>query len=172
MRLTYNDKLSYLCQVSWWAVWQYHNMTVSRADQHSWQNQTSKVTIVKGHQWAAACGESTHTVAPCIHCLCIYVVPPCEWKRNGLFLRFISFGLKILPQLNIKAVHNFKTKCSGIVLTHGLCVLLCRPIFAFLLLLVSEVACGKELLIFGVLAYFGCFFCQFYCVVSESPDAK
>jgi len=63
----------------------------------------------------------------------------CEWKRNLHFLLFVGFGLKILSQLNIKAVHNLKTKSLGIVLT--LWAML--PVSAFLLFLVSEVASGE-----------------------------
>jgi len=38
-------------------------------------------------------------------------------KEIGIFLLFAGFGLKILPQLNIKAVHNLKIKSMGIILT-------------------------------------------------------
>jgi len=30
---------------------------------------------------------------------------------------FAGFGLKIFPQINIKAVHNLKTKSLGIIFT-------------------------------------------------------
>jgi len=65
------------------------------------------------------------------------VAPPCEWKRNWRFLLFAGFGLEILPQLNIKAVHNLKIKSSGIILAPWAMFV---PIFAYLLFLVSEVA--------------------------------
>jgi len=57
-------------------------------------------------------------------------------KEIGIFLLFASFGLKILLQLNIKAVHNLKTKSLGIILTPWAMFV---PISTFLLFLVSEV---------------------------------
>jgi len=48
--------------------------------------------------------------------------------------------VKILPQLNIKAVHNLKTKSSGIMLTPWVIFV---PISAFLLFVVSEVVCEE-----------------------------
>jgi len=50
---------------------------------------TSKVTIVTGTQCYALSEapywESTCTVAPATRCFCIYVAPPREWKRIGVF---------------------------------------------------------------------------------------
>jgi len=37
------------------------------------------------------------------------MAPPCGWK-----ILFAGFWIKILPQLNIKAVHNLITKSLGI----------------------------------------------------------
>jgi len=55
------------------------------------------------------------------------------------FLFFVGFGLTILPQLNIKAVHNLKTKSLGVILTPWAMFV---PVSAFLQCLVSEVACA------------------------------
>jgi len=63
------------------------------------------------------------------------------------FLLFAGFGLKVLPQLNINAVHNSKTITSGIILTPNTMFML---ISTFLLFLVSEVACREECAHFGV----------------------
>jgi len=57
------------------------------------------------------------------------------------FLLFAGFGLKNLPLLNNKAMHNLKTKSSGIILTS--CAMV-APISAFLLFSAYEVACGEE----------------------------
>jgi len=42
----------------------------------------------------------------------------CKWNGKLHFLVFAHFGLKILPQSNIKALHNLKTKRSGIILDY------------------------------------------------------
>jgi len=57
--------------------------------------------------------------------------------------------------LCIKAVHNVKTKSSSIILTPRAMIV---PISAFLLFLVSEIACGEELARFcNILAHFSVF---------------
>jgi len=61
-------------------------------------------------------------------------------EKKLAFLVFAAFGLKILRHLNIKAVHNTKTKRLGIILTPWAMGV---PISAFLLFLVSEVVCGE-----------------------------
>jgi len=38
-------------------------------------------------------------------------------EKKLVYLLFAGFWLKILPQLNLKAVHNLKTKSLGIILT-------------------------------------------------------
>jgi len=43
-------------------------------------------------------------------------------KEIDVFLLFIGFRLIFWPQLNIKALHNLKTKSLGINLTPRLCL--------------------------------------------------
>jgi len=62
-----------------------------------------------------------------------------------MFLLFAGYWLKLLPRLNIKAVHSLKTKSSGVILTPWAMFV---PISAFLLFSVSEVE--KNLLILAV----------------------
>jgi len=88
-------------------------------------------------------------VVPHKRSLCVYVAPPCEWKRNWRFLLFASLGLKFWSQLNIKAVHNFKTSYGSVITSWTMIV----PISTSLLFLVSAVE--KNLLVF--LAFFANF---------------
>jgi len=52
-------------------------------------------------------------------------------KKLAFFLLFASFWLKILPQLNIKAVHKLKTKSLGIILTQWVMFLPISTIVGF-----------------------------------------
>jgi len=70
------------------------------------------------------------------------MAPSCEWKKIDVFLPFAGLGLKILPQLNIKAVYNLKPKSSGIILTPRLCPVCAN--FHISTILVSEVAYGEK----------------------------
>jgi len=70
-------------------------------------------------------------------------------KKKLAFLLFASFGLIFFPQLNVKAADNLKTPNSGIIVTPWAMFV---PISAFLLFLVSQVACGENL----TLAYVCC----------------
>jgi len=72
------------------------------------------------------------------------MVPPCKWKGNCCF-SVCHFLAEILPHLNIKAVHNLKTKSLGIILTPWAMFV---PIFAFLLFLVSKVVYREECALF------------------------
>jgi len=65
-----------------------------------------------------------------------------------------GFELKILQELNIKAVHNLKAKSLGIILTPWAMFV---PISAFLFL-VSKVECVH----FGVFQAISPIFCQFF----------
>jgi len=73
-------------------------------------NCTSKVIIVTGSSVLRAVYGSLlriHTHSGALNTvLCVYMAPLCECKVNLHFLLFVGFGLKIMPQLNIKAVHN------------------------------------------------------------------
>jgi len=61
-------------------------------------------------------------------------------KEIGGVCCLLVWGLKFLPQLNIKAVHNLKTKSLGIILIPWAVFV---PIAAFLLFLAYDVACGE-----------------------------
>jgi len=84
------------------------------------------------------------------------MAPPCEWITSWHFLLFAGFGLKILPQLNIKAVQNLKTKSSSIILTPRDYVL---PVSTFLLFWFLGERVKNKLLVF--LAFLAAFFCKF-----------
>jgi len=60
--------------------------------------------------------------------------------------------------LCIKAVHNSKTKSSGIILIPWAMFV---PIFVFLMVLVSEAVCGEECAHYTCFGLFWCFFLKF-----------
>jgi len=62
-------------------------------------------------------------------------------QKKLAVLLFAGFGLKKLPQLNIRTVHNLKMKSLGITLTPWAMFM---PICTFLLFLVSEALYGEE----------------------------
>jgi len=90
----------------------------------------------------------------------VSAVCACTWRHHasgkeiGIFLLFTGFWLKILPHLNITAIHNLKTRSLGIILTPWAMFV---PISAFLLFLVSDSV--EKSLIFTVF-YLACF-CKF-----------
>jgi len=85
-------------------------------------------------------------VAPRIH---FCVVPSSFYFTRGQhILGVLAYFWHFLCT---KALHNFKTKSLGIILTTWAIFV---PISAFVLFLVSEVACGEEC---AILAIFGLF---------------
>jgi len=74
-------------------------------------------------------------------------------KKLALFI-VCQFLANFFPQLNIKTVHNLRTKSSGIILTPWAMFV---PISAFLLFLVSEIE-RRRMCLF--LAYFLFLFLQ------------
>jgi len=74
-------------------------------------------------------------------CLCVYTWRHRASGKKLRFLLFAVFWLKILPQLNIKTVHNFKTKSSGIIFTPWDMFDINCAVYT---ILVSEVACAEQ----------------------------
>jgi len=63
-----------------------------------------------------------------------------QMEKIGIFT-VCQFLAKNLPQLNIKAAHNLKTKSLGIILTRWAMFV---PSFTFLRFLIFEIMCGEE----------------------------
>jgi len=84
-------------------------------------------------------------------------------EKKLAFLLFDDIWLKILPQLNIKAAHNFK-QSLGIILTQWAESV---PIFPFILFLVSEVVHGEQLAHFCWV-----FFCIFWHFLQNATIKK
>jgi len=58
-----------------------------------------------------ACGQSTRMVAPRIRCFCVYVAPPCEWRKKMAFWRFLCANFATIKYfLKSKCVHHLRTK--------------------------------------------------------------
>jgi len=87
-------------------------------------------------------------------------------KKLAYFLLFAGFWLEILPQLNIKAVHNLKTKGLGIILSPWA---IFEPISTSVLFLVSEVECRDQCAHFGRFWHFGAYF---WCFLANFATIK
>jgi len=84
---------------------------------HDTDYKTSKVTIVKGSSVLRSMWTVENPLARWRH---VNTVSACTWRpvrveRKLSFLLFAVFWLEILPQLNIKAVHNLKTKTGHLL---------------------------------------------------------
>jgi len=79
-------------------------------------------------------------MAPGIYPVSTYRWRHCVTGKKMAVFTVCRFKLEMLPQLNIKAVHNLKAKSLGTILTLWAMFV---PISAFLLFLVSDVVCEE-----------------------------